>query len=382
VDCIISNNTAFADGGGVCGDHGGGTARRCVIVDNAAGREGGGGYGMDGLILEGCTVRLNRAAGNGGGVLLLFGSSGPVRDCVIAGNTAVHGGGAYLDLGGEILNGLVVSNTATGSGGEVYFHSGGELRNCAVSGNDAGSLGGGAVIEGEGNVYNSILYHNAGENWSGYGGGTGPTFGWCCTVPDPGATGCITNPPQFVDAGAGNFRLREGSACIDRGSNERMPSATDLAGVGRPLDSDTNGAATVDMGAYEFAHPRGDTDGDEMTDGYEAEKRLNPADAADVAADPDADGVGNHDEWVADTDPRDSTSCLRVTRIAGNPVTEVWFRSSSNRLYTLQRAGDPAGNAWSNVPGQGPRAGSGGAECMTDAAPAPRHFYRLRADVP
>ncbi|MBQ9727663.1 MAG: hypothetical protein IJV65_09190, partial [Kiritimatiellae bacterium] len=48
-----------------------------------------------------------------------------------------------------------------------------------------------------------------------------------------------------------------------------------------------------------------DTDGDGMTDGWEVFHALDPHDASDADADPDDDGLSNHDEYENGTDPHD-----------------------------------------------------------------------------
>jgi len=81
--------------------------------------------------------------------------------------------------------------------------------------------------------------------------------------------GNIDADPLFVDPGRwdgdtfipGDYRLLPGSPCIDAGTNdvdnpgttpiEVLPN-TDLAGLPRVIDGDLDGAATVDIGAYEY----------------------------------------------------------------------------------------------------------------------------------
>jgi hypothetical protein len=61
----------------------------------------------------------------------------------------------------------------------------------------------------------------------------------------PGANN-ITNEPQFVNEGAGDFHLAAGSPCRNTGSNQFAAMPWDLAGMARIAEG------VVDMGAYEF----------------------------------------------------------------------------------------------------------------------------------
>lgn len=61
----------------------------------------------------------------------------------------------------------------------------------------------------------------------------------------------INVDPQFIDAANGNFHLSPTSPAIDSGSAVDAPTV-DLADDVRPVDGNGDGAADVDIGAYEF----------------------------------------------------------------------------------------------------------------------------------
>ena len=74
----------------------------------------------------------------------------------------------------------------------------------------------------------------------------GSTLNYCCTTPDPGGVGNITNEPMFVDLAAGDLHLLSDSPCINAGTNQDwMVGSVDLDGNPRMMDG------VVDMGAYE-----------------------------------------------------------------------------------------------------------------------------------
>jgi hypothetical protein len=78
---------------------------------------------------------------------------------------------------------------------------------------------------------------------------SGTTFSYT----PPGTNGNQTAPPLFVDAAAGNLHELAGSPTIDAGIVDPMIGATDLEGAARSQPPCLGGAATPDIGAYEFA---------------------------------------------------------------------------------------------------------------------------------
>jgi hypothetical protein len=64
--------------------------------------------------------------------------------------------------------------------------------------------------------------------------------------------GNISRDPLFISPIEGDFSLQESSPCIDAGSNEFATFAKDFDGKVRIWDSNGDGTATVDIGAYEF----------------------------------------------------------------------------------------------------------------------------------
>jgi hypothetical protein len=117
-------------GGGVWCASDGSMVSNCVLTGNSA-YSGGGAFGGT---LNDCTFRGNSASsGLGGGVY-----GGTLRNCTLIGNSARFGigGGAYLS---RLRDCAITANFAERGGGAV----GGELDNCVLTGNAATTEGGG-----------------------------------------------------------------------------------------------------------------------------------------------------------------------------------------------------------------------------------------------
>jgi hypothetical protein len=216
--------------------------------------------------ITGSTITKNFANGQGGGAYL---ENSVMDRCIVISNacadvTAGAGGGGIFAVNSVIRNSLIVSNSAVtgapessvgGLGGGVYLQ-GGALLNCTVGLNSAENFlaqpgaGAGVYVE-SGGVTNSIIYFNflqgvssaTGNNCFNSGAGI---FDHCCTTPNAGGAGNITQEPQFVDLSNGNFHLAPTSPCIDAGIVQPwMVGAFDLDGNARVR------GASVDLGAYE-----------------------------------------------------------------------------------------------------------------------------------
>ena len=183
-------------------------------------------------LVSNCIINGNTAHRGGGAF------RGTFVNCRLTGNWAVEGGGAY---GANLSNCTLAWNTVLRDGGGAYACG---LYNCTLAGNTAGLMGGGAFM---GRLENCIAYHNSaqlsGNLSSGY-------VIYSCTDPFHSGTGNITNDPQFADLSSTNLRLLSASSCIDAGTNGTwMPALVDLDGLPRIING------TVDMGAYESPSP-------------------------------------------------------------------------------------------------------------------------------
>lgn len=204
-------------------------------------------------VLVGFTLLNGQAQQYGGGSYGGTLDSCVISNCVTGKNVSyAYGGGAY---GGALNNCLVVSNSATASygaqGGGTY---GARLRSCTIARNKAKGTSGWAQsggVYGNGySAYNTIIWGNevVAPN-ARYPNADYANLYNCCTddTVDRRFSGTITNDPQFVDADAGNFRLKAGSPCLNAGNNSYVQGETDLDWNDRIQDG------RVDMGCYEGA---------------------------------------------------------------------------------------------------------------------------------
>jgi parallel beta-helix repeat protein/predicted outer membrane repeat protein len=123
-DCIITNNQAVLDGGGIyCDGDSNPTITNCTVSDNYANsRDGGGIYCYDSSpLIKNCLVVANRAARDGGGIYLngplSIASQVRIFDCTISDNHSND----YDGLGGALY---------------CYYSSKPQVRDCIISNNN------------------------------------------------------------------------------------------------------------------------------------------------------------------------------------------------------------------------------------------------------
>jgi hypothetical protein len=90
-----------------------------------------------------------------------------------------------------------------------------------------------------------------------------------------------------------------------------------------------------------------DFDNDGIGDPWEAQYGFNTNSLADGALDFDGDGASNHDEYVADTNPTNALSVLKLELAAGNSALQ--FVAQSNLSYSLQYRTNLSGAPWTVV---------------------------------
>lgn len=171
-----------------------------------------------------------------------------------------------------------------------------------------------------------------------------------CCVPAVGrrGAGCITNDPGFVDAAAGDYRLRPDSPCINAGASAPAVGTTDLLGGMRVR------GGGVDIGCFEFVSTVLDTNvthgvtvPPEWLEAHYGLDRSTSSDSAYQAAalaetantrDGTAEGgmLSAWESYVWDLDPADSNQFAYAEIIMTNGAPHVCVSpASANRTYTL-----------------------------------------------
>lgn len=283
--CLIANNSAQVQGGGIgFYNTGCGTIRDCSIVSNVSFGTGGGGgiYGTRHVAVLNCLVRANTSGGNGGGISyssydssytghifgctmdnnlggtggngaggIYFSGMGGVSNSVITNNSGTHGSGARLQNGATMRSCLIAANTS--GMGALYLAQTSTVENCTIIANTLQVSGGMRMAVTNFQILrNCIIY----DNWLTNGtkadvslatDGEKYIFNSCVgTTVLPPDQGDITNNPLFL--AADNYRLQENSPCVNTGTNlEWMAGALELDG--RPRQD--RFSRKVDMGAYE-----------------------------------------------------------------------------------------------------------------------------------
>lgn len=225
------------DSSGEGGGANGGVLSNCVVTANVSSNSYCRGGATCDTDLYDCVVFANACLGgtaNGGASY-----GGTAYRTVFSNNTArasssAGGGAVYSTSTYECLfvgNSAHTENGSDGKGGAVYYSS---HYNATITRNSADANGGGAYYA---SLYNTIVYGN--ETASGE----------YAEMDSCSGSGYSTDNPCFVSPDAGDFRLAEGSPCINAGINSNARRAIDIAGNPRIQDG------TVDLGCYEGAVP-------------------------------------------------------------------------------------------------------------------------------
>jgi len=350
-DCTFIANSADADGGGVNSFFWSGTITSCTFIANSAQDVGGGmfsyagtstvmnctfdgntadrGGGMGNMYnhsdITGCLFTANSAAAFGGGMYNetadlarrhgAFGAGSAddgrvfhneqqlnptVTNCVFDGNNALYGGGMCnyqcYGHGPTVVNCLFNGNFGLGALCNYYCWDALPIINCTFTGNNTWAI---ANIDNSSPVIaNCIMWGDAGGEILNDPGE--PIVTYCDVQGGYEGVGNIDADPLFVDPDNGDYRIGQGSLCIDAADNTAVPEdiTTDLGGrprfVDDPYTQDTGvGYPCVDMGAYEYQGPGcpADFDGDGDVDTADLLFLL----AAWGTPDGDVDGDGDTD---------------------------------------------------------------------------------------
>jgi len=291
---VITGNTG-CDGIGISVSFGSPRIANNEITHNVrsgcSGGVGGAGIKVGGAgaaVIEGNVIADNSLTGGSGGGISLFAAGVPViRNNVIVRNSvsgvspAAQGGGIWIVNQSDalIVQNLIAGNSA-GEGGGVYWlvpsgARGPRLVSNTIADNLATVAGRGSAVFADGFDVNAALVNNvliapAGQtalycgNFNDpnapairfndvYAGGS-VAYGGICGD-QTSVNGNRSADPAFVAPANGDYRLAPGSPVVDAGDSTATDvPATDLDGDPRVVDGDSDGAATIDMGAWERPH--------------------------------------------------------------------------------------------------------------------------------
>ncbi len=253
------------------GDAGTGTGGAINLVD-----------ANDRLVING--VRFLTNFSNGGGAIFIANADYEIYNSSFVGNTANFSGSAILAFGnsdGWVSNTTFSANVSNSGSGAIFIQTAGnqngglQLRNSTI----ADTTGHGVqLFAGDTNslssvfIGNTILSNNSLANVITGGAGTKQFFSLGSNLSDDGsgnfaAAGDMTNVdpllvPIDFNAPTLHHSLLPTSSAIDQGENSLVidksgiPLLTDQRGEGfdRIFDALDDGAATVDIGAFEVNH--------------------------------------------------------------------------------------------------------------------------------
>jgi hypothetical protein len=180
----------------------------CVLVGNYA-YQGGGAYGG---LLKNCILSYNWSGSYGGS----YGGGAyqcTLWNCNLIRNSARWGGGAAFSI---VYNSALTGNSASVRGGGAFSTT---LYNCTVTGNNSANEAGGVNYC---TLYNCIVVANRARSDDNYLDGS---FQYSCSTPLPPGPGNIEVDPQLLTT----THLASTSPCL-RAGNPAWASGVDMDG--------------------------------------------------------------------------------------------------------------------------------------------------------
>ena len=258
-NCIITNNTAIGNGGGIYMANAGTiTFNNCTISYNtttvAYGNSSGGGgcYGSGPTTtFSGCMFAHNSTTfADGGGIYIYNNGSFQFTNCVFDTCTAVGNGGGLFDIAcqgltltgcsftGNISSGTTTNTTTTYPGGGGIdirnVGSGFSLTNCSFSLNSSNAYGGGVLTDGtNGFTFTSCYFYR--NNAPIYGGGIADEGGSTFTI-----TKCKLSNNAAPSGGGVYVNGGSPTFSIDTLANNSATAGSGMGGGGLCEDVSTN----------------------------------------------------------------------------------------------------------------------------------------------
>ena len=285
------------------------------------------------LVLDGFTIRAGSNSGVGVAAYCVF------RNCIFRDND--KGMATAVDIA-RLENCLVVGNVASNAtdATQTKLFDRSEIINCTIVGNRLTDATTGSMFE-RCSVINSVFCGNNCGNGSLFGNGTTVSFS-CSDMEVTGSSNIVANATAtLVDAANGDYRLRDGSPCIDAGQTSALDLPFDLAENPRVK------GLSIDMGCYEFQTETWTTPVPvpfAWLDGYPTALDAFGGDYETFASANAANGVNKVWEcYVAGLCPTNATATFEATIVFTNGNSVVHWTPDLNkngtkheRIYTVE----------------------------------------------